>query len=411
MHQVPPHRQTYITLGLHLTLQPFPYLPLSSAHLTEGKNRRTMDQPPPHTVSTSRFSSVTGYWEYEHPHNPHGYDTQTIRSLPRNILVISYNVNAPPPPPARPITAPTSRSGAAPASGFERMAFLLDYLRRIIDACRDTSGSLDVHGEPVPEGSFYPTPPPANVIMLQEVTSEAFDAILSDKWVREYYQIVPSSPDEWAPEQTPGSHGEELGRGRKAEYGNMILATRSLPVMRPRIIHFADTTEHRAAIMFDTFLSVPRHPRASHSTHRGGKRTTARLRLACTQLESGQLGVFSRRHQLETASLEITDNEVDGAILAGDMNVAHFGDIGMPQLVGLADAETRTENDLTSFTWGYHPGKSEKQPCRRDKILYWQNRRRFWVNEVRMLGIGLKMRNGQYVTEHYGIMTSVEPLE
>jgi len=366
-----------------------------------------MDQQPSHTVSTSRFSGVTGYWQRERPHNSHGYDARTIRSLPRNILIISYNANASPPPSARPITAPTSRSGAAPASGFERMTFLLDYLRRVIDACRDTSGGLDVHGEPAGEGSFYPTPPPANVIMLQEVTSEAFNAILGDRWVKEYYQIVPSSPDEW----TPGPYGEESERGRKAEYGNVMLATRSLPVMRPRIIHFADTTEHRKAVMFDTLLGVPRHPRASNATQRHNQRTTARLRLACTQLESGQLGVFSRRHQLETTSLEIIDNKVDGAVLAGDMNVAHFGDIGMPQMVGLADAETRAENDSTAFTWGYHPGESEKQPRRRDKILYWQNRRRFWVNEIRTLGIGLKMRNGQYVTEHYGIMTSVEPLE
>ena len=292
------------------------------------------------------------------------------------------------------------------------MTFLLDYLRRVIDACRDTSvGGPGVHGEPALDGSFYPTPPPANVIMLQEVTGEALNAILSDRWVKEYYQIVPPSPDEWALDPAPGPSGEEPGRGRKPEYGNVILATRSLPVMRPRIVHFADTTEHRTAIMFDTFLSVPRHPRASHVTHRDEKRTTARLRLACTQLESGQLGVFSRRHQLGTISTEVMDNMLDGAVVGGDMNVAHLGDIGMPQLVGLADAETRAENDLTSFTWGYQPGKSEKQPCRRDKILYWQNRRRFWVNEIRTLGIGLKMRNGQYVTEHYGIMTSVEPLE
>ena len=370
-----------------------------------------MDQPPPHKISTSRFSGVTRRWEYENPHNPQGYDGQTIRSLPRNILIISYNVNASPPPPARPVTAPTSRSGTTPASGFERMSFLLDYLRRIIDACRDMSNGSDVHGEPIREGSFYPTPPPANVIMLQEVTREAFDAILSDRWVEEYYQLVPSSPDEWTPEPTSGPYGEESGRGRKAEYGNVILATRSLPVVRPRIIHFADTTEHRTAIMFDTLLSVPRHPRGNQSTHRDEKRTTARLRLACTQLESGQLGVFSRRHQLETITLEIIDNKLDGAVLAGDMNVAHFGDVGMPQLVGLADAETRAENDFTSFTWGYHPGRSENQPCRRDKVLHLQNRKRFWVNEIRTLGIGLKMRNGQYVTEHYGIMTSVEPLE
>lgn len=370
-----------------------------------------MDQLPPHTITTSRFSGVTGCWEYERPHNPHGYDAKTIRSLPRTILIISYNVNASPPPPARPITAPISRSGTAPSSGFERMSFLLDYLRRAIDACRDMSAGSDVHGEPDQEGSFYPTPPPANVIMLQEVTREAFNAILNDRWVKGHYQIVPSSPDEWAPEPTPGSNGEESGRGRRAEYGNVILATRSLPVMRPRIIHFADTTEQRTAITFDTFLSVPRHPRASHVAHRDEKRTAARLRLACTQLESGQLGVFSRKHQFETISSEIVDNELDGAILAGDMNVAHFWDIGMPQLAGLVDADTRAENDLTSFTWGYHPGKSEKQPCRRDKILYWQNRRRFWVNGIRTLGIGLKMRNGQYVTEHYGIITSVEPLE
>lgn len=370
-----------------------------------------MDQPSPHTISTSRFSGVTGHWEFERPHNSHGYDAETIRSLPRNVLIISYNVNASPPPAARPITAPTSRSGAAPASGFERMTFLLDYLRRVIDACRDISGGSEVHGEPVGEGSFYPTPPPANVIMLQEVTNEMFNAILSDQWTKEYYQIVPSSPEEWTPELALGSHGEESGRYRRAEYGNVILVTRSLPVMRPRIVHFADTTEHRTAVMFDTLLNVPRHPRASHTIHRHEKRTTARLRLACTQLESGQLGVFSRRHQLETASLEIIDNTLDGGVLAGDMNVAHFGDIGMPRLVGLADAETRAENDCASFTWGYHPGKSGKQPCRRDKILYWQNRRRFWVNEIRTLGIGLKMRNGQYVTEHYGIMTSVEPLE
>ena len=368
-----------------------------------------MDQSPPHTIKTSRFSSVTGCWQDELPHNPHGYDAQTIRSLPRNVLIISYNVGASPPP-TRSITVPTFRPRVAAASGFERMSFLLDYLRRITDACRDMSSGSRVHGEPVEEGSFYPTPPPANVILLQEVTREAFCAILSDRWVREYYQIVPSSPEEWEPEQTPELCGEG-SRGRKVEYGNMILATRSLPVMRPKIIHFADTTEHRTAVTFDTLLGVPRHPRAGNTTHRHEKRATARLRLACTQLESGELGVFSRRHQLETISLEIIDNRLDGAILAGDMNVAHFGDIGMPHLVGLLDAETKAENDSRSFTWGYHPGKSGRQPCRRDKILYWQNRRRFWVNEIRTLGIGLKMRNGQYVTDHYGIMTSIEPLE
>ena len=291
------------------------------------------------------------------------------------------------------------------------MTFLLDYLRRVIDACRDRSAGSDVHGEPIGERSLYPTPPPANVIMLQEVAREAFEAILRDQWIKKYYQIVPSSPDEWTPEPKSGSYRGESGEGRKAEYGNLILATRSLPVMRPRITHFADTTEQRTAITFDTLLSVPRHPRPSHTTHRHEKRTTARLRLACTQLESGQLGVFSRRHQLETISSEIIDNRLDSAVLAGDMNIAHTGDVGMPQLVGLSDAETRAENDPTSFTWGYHPGRSGKQPCRRDKILYWQNRKRFWVNEIRTLGIGLKMRNGQYVTDHYGIMTSVEPLE
>ena len=369
-----------------------------------------MDQSPPHTITTSRFSDATGYWECERPHTSRGFDSQTIQSLSRNLLVVSYNVNASPPPPAQSITVPISRSGATPASGFERMTFLLDYLRRVIDACRDASAGSDVHGEPTGDRLLYPTPPPANIIMLQEVTREAFEAILRDQWVKEYYQIVPSSPDQWTPEPTSAEPGQEPGRGRKTEYGNVILVTRSLPVMRPRIIHFADTTEQRTAIMFDTFLSVPRHSRPSHTTQRE-KRTTARLRLACTQLESGQLGVFSRRHQLETASSEIIDNRIDGAVLAGDMNVAHVGDVGMPQLVGLSDAETRAENDSASFTWGYHPGRSGKQPCRRDKILYWQNRRRFLVNEIRTLGIGLKMRNGQYVTDHYGIMTSVEPLE
>ena len=290
----------------------------------------------------------------------------------------------------------------------------MDYLRRVIDTCRDTSTGSDAHGEPIGERLLYPTPPPANVIMLQEVTPESFEAILRDQWVKDYYQIVPSSPDEWAPEATsvePGSYRVEVEGKRKTEYGNVILTARSLPVMRPRIIHFADTTEHRMAITFDTFLGVPRHPRSIHTAHQDEKRTTARLRLVCTQLESGQLGVFSRRHQLETISSEIVDNRIDGAVLAGDMNVAHFGDVGMPQLVGLSDAETRAENDPTSFTWGYHPGRAGNQPCRRDKILYWWNRKGLWVNGIRMLGIGLKMRNGQYVTDHYGIMTAVEPLE
>ena len=373
-----------------------------------------MDQSHPCSTTTSRFSDLTGRWEYERPHDPRGFDSQTIQSLSRNILIVSYNVNASPPPPARSITTPTSRSGAAPASGFERITFLLDYLRRVIDACRDTSAGSDVHGQPIGERLLYPTPPPANVIMLQEVTPEAFEAILRDQWVKNYYQIVPSSPNEWAPEPTSaesGSYKKESDGRRKAEYGNVILVTRSLPVMRPRIIRFTDTTENRMAVTFDTFLSVPCHPRSSHTSHRDERRTTARLRLACTQLESGQLGVFSRRHQLETVSSEIIDNRIDGAVLVGDMNVAHFGDVGMPQLVGLSDAETRAENDPTSFTWGYHPGRSENQPCRRDKILYWWNRKRLWVNGIRTLGIGLKMGNGQYVTDHYGIMTSVEPLE
>ena len=400
-------RSTYKMLGALPDLSALPSPLPSPKRGTILKPLVKMDQSPPLIVSTSRFSDASGDWEHEHPHNPQDCDSQTVQSLPRNLLIVSYNVNALPPPRSRSIAAPTSRSGTPPAPGSERTTYLLDYLRRVFDSCRGRSVDPYVHREPVRDGLFYPTPPPANVIMLQEVTREAFHAILSDQWVREYYQIVPSSPDEW----TPGLYGEGSEGVKRAEQGNVILVTRSLPVTRPRILHFADTTEQRTAVMLDTFIGVPRYPRASRTVRQHEKLTTATIRLACTQLESGELGVFSRRYQLETAGLEIVDNSLDCAVLAGDMNVAHSGDVGMPRLVGFSDAETRGEKDSASFTWGYHPGKCGNQPCRRDKILYWQNRNRFWVNEIRTLGIGLKMDNGQYVTEHYGIMTSLEPLE
>ena len=75
----------------------------------------------------------------------------------------------------------------------------------------------------------------------------------------------------------------------------------------------------------------------------------------CFSAISRFIDFLMRRHQLKSVSSEIMDNGADGAMLVGDMNVAHFGDVGMPQLVGLLDSETRTEDDSASFTSGVSP--------------------------------------------------------
>ena len=115
-------------------------------------------------------------------------------------------------------------------------------LMRIVDACRDVSAGSSAHGEPIAEEPLYPTPPPANVIMLQEVTREAF-------------------------------YGGEPRRGWKAEYEDVMLAT-SLPVVRPRIIHFAETAGQRTAITRDTFLNVPRRPGTGRNAVKSPTRKT-----------------------------------------------------------------------------------------------------------------------------------------
>lgn len=81
-------RKTLCPNLLLLTL-PSPTSPVRALYHRREKHTKPltkMDQSPPHPISTSRFSDVTGYWEHEHPHNPHGYDSQTVQSLPETSL-------------------------------------------------------------------------------------------------------------------------------------------------------------------------------------------------------------------------------------------------------------------------------------------------------------------------------------
>jgi len=323
-----------------------------------------MEGPAPKSLTVLRYSKSKQTWRYTTGSD--GF----LQPFPSTLILISWNID---------------KSASSP---YERLLILLEYIKLALDKCRvgpttTTSGQTE-------------RPPPPCCILLQEVHREAFAGILADGWVREYFQVIPGSPAEW-----PG--GQET-------YGNVTILARSVPASNARWMVFGDSAMGRNAVIVDVHLNVPAS-RPEWGAIAGGKGkerlASVTMRIANAHLESHADGISIRARQLGAVAKELKDNMIDGGLVCGDMNAVRVEDAALPRMFELSDAWVRGEYDEQGYTWGHQLGRGNNRPGRLDKILYWQYRNRFLVEEPRILGIGLKMQQGTHVSDHYGLLSLI----
>lgn len=221
-------------------------------------------------------------------------------------------------------------------------------------------------------------------ILLQEVHETVFAQILNAEWVRRCFIVVPTSVDKW-PDQ--------------AEYGNVTLVSRTIPVVNVSAITFGNSKMKRNAVFVDIKMSIPAHedePRLS-----GGIVT---LRVANTHLESLPQGTAARPRQLKLIAAALRGRGIFGGIVAGDMNAISPADEEIVEEAELYDAWEGDDND-EGFTWGYQ-SLEQLPPGRLDKVLT-TGQEGFVVDQPERIGIGEAIGRGKWVSDHYGLVTRV----
>ncbi|KAH6913117.1 Endonuclease/exonuclease/phosphatase [Coprinopsis sp. MPI-PUGE-AT-0042] len=219
-------------------------------------------------------------------------------------------------------------------------------------------------------------------IMLQEIHRDVFQTILDDEWVRKCFIVAPDSPELWPDD---------------ALYGNVTLVSKRLTLVKCQILHFAKTTMQRAALAVYVLLSEPEP-----------SEDVAMICLVNTHLESLPEGFPYRPEQLKLAAGFLKQEDVRGGVVAGDMNAIMPEDANLHADVQLRDAWRRGDHDEEGFTWGYqetfNPGRYPHG--RLDKVLYLP-RRGYKVEAPHRLGAGLKTKSGHWVSDHYGLETTL----
>ncbi|KAH7921037.1 hypothetical protein BV22DRAFT_1107402 [Leucogyrophana mollusca] len=220
-------------------------------------------------------------------------------------------------------------------------------------------------------------------ILLQEVDVSAFTAILNNEWIQRCFLVVPASTDHWP---------------YKATYGNVTLVSRTLPVCGAFTIDFGNSDMRRNALFVDIKLSGP--PPADHAPT-----GIVTIRIANTHLESLPIGARARPEQMKLIAEALEEDGIRGGVVAGDMNAIGPTDLTITQDVGLCDAWQGDEDDEEGYTWGYQP-RCEFPPGRLDKVLF-TIRDGFEVEQPERIGIGEKIAHGKWISDHYGLVTSV----
>ncbi len=310
-----------------------------------GKNLLRSSLLFPHSTPTSigRFTMTDavvpiqgpGIWNSA-PQAPYDYDN----SLPTSLSIITWNIDFATPEAARRLTA------------------ALDYLR--------------YHAFPEHNGG---KPPPC-LILLQEININAFNTLLAHPWVREWFEVVPASP--------------EAGWPRGATYGTITLVR--APLANSVCVHYEDSYMGRNALVTDIMVGGA----AEHDAPRI-------LRVINTHLESLPMGTPMRIMQMGVIAGLLREAGILGGIACGDMNAIAPSDATLPEQNGLSDAWEYGEEDGT--TWGYQP-VTRFPPGRLDKILYTESDG-FLVEDVRRIAVGLKMADGEWVSDHYGLACHV----
>src|SRR6266567_6622171 len=144
------------------------------------------------SIQAKRFSSGSSNWNFA----PQAlYDN----SLPTSLSIITWNIDFATPEAARRLTA------------------ALDYIR--------------YHAFPEHQGG---KPPPC-LILLQEINIDVFNTLLAHPWVREWFKVVPASP--------------EAGWPRGATYGTITLV--HAPLANSVCVHYEDSYMGRNALTTD----------------------------------------------------------------------------------------------------------------------------------------------------------------
>lgn len=189
-------------------------------------------------------------------------------------------------------------------------------------------------------------------ILLQEVSLNALDFLLSIDWVLNDFLIIPAGSVQWP---------------RGAQYGNVTLISKNIPFVAGQWLNFADSSMGRNA-----------------------------LRIANTHLESLPENALIRAAQLSYIAEKLRRPTVHGGVVAGDMNAICPNDQVIHRQAGLVDAHPGPENER-SFTWGYQP-RTAFPPGRLDR-MYFTPQRMSWdsvqlkVDEPSRIGMGLQAGN------------------
>jgi len=228
--------------------------------------------------------------------------------------------------------------------------------------------------------------PPPCLILLQEVALEAFDALLAHPWVQAYFMVVPGDP--------------ETGWPQYATYGTVTLVARSVPLVGMTCVHFQQSHMGRNALVTDVALGAGVEPGTG----------TRVLRVVNTHLESLPQGTQQRIVQMGViAELLGEVGMLVGGVVCGDMNAIRPSDETLAEENGLTDAwkhGRREGEDEDGVTWGYQP-TTRYPPVRLDRILH-TNSEAFDVKDVERVAVMLKMADGNWVSDHTGLMCLVE---
>ncbi|KAF8626977.1 hypothetical protein AX15_004570 [Amanita polypyramis BW_CC] len=224
-------------------------------------------------------------------------------------------------------------------------------------------------------------------ILLQELHKNAFPLLLADQWIRDHFVVTPRSDDKWPP---------------KTMYGNVTLASRSIPVVDCSIMHFGSSIYQRTGVIVDIRLKSP-----ARETN-GDSDSTSVVRIINTHLESMPTGQTARRMQLDVLSkLLFVGGERCGGVIAGDMNAIGPNEHEYPTDLGLQDAWDRPEDAKEGHTWGYQ-APSQFPAARLDKVLFLPLQD-YNVDEPKQVGVGIAVKDpvsgsdGLFVSDHYGL--------
>ncbi|KAG2154049.1 hypothetical protein DEU56DRAFT_772602 [Suillus clintonianus] len=227
-------------------------------------------------------------------------------------------------------------------------------------------------------------------ILLQGVLATAFATILNNKWVQNFFVVIPSTTDAWP---------------KLAKYGTVTLLSRSIHIAKSFSIHFNCSESQHHAIFIDVKLSglldTAQAPPSSAST--------VTLRIANTHLDPLPDGAPIREKQLKLVADTLMQDGLFGGVVGGDFNAVTPNDSTLVESVGLWDAWSGDDTDERGFTWGYQP-RSPLAPGRLDKLVY-TPRPGFFMDTPKKLAVGKKygkLTRRRWISDHCALLTKVQ---